>query len=132
MLVTGQPERPEPERKVQAIGRMTMMVLTVAVLMVALSGVAFATSEPLSRFVGTGGNDSIRGTAGDDVIHGGKGDDRTEERAVHGGPGNDIVLSIYAAAGDYVDCGDGADTVQKAGAPNLNLDRFVNCEKFVK
>ncbi len=40
-----------------------MMVLTVAVLVVALSGVALATSEPLSRFVGTAGDDSLRGTA---------------------------------------------------------------------
>jgi Ca2+-binding RTX toxin-like protein len=166
--------------------RMTTMVLTVAVLMVALSGVAFATSEPICRFVGTSGNDSIRGTAGDDVlegrsgddalycmgghdflydqyghdglyggpgddvIHGGKGDNRTEERAVHGGsgqdvlygeggadalyggPGNDIVLSTYDDAGDYVDCGGGVDTVQKAGAPDLNLDRFVNCVRFEK
>jgi hypothetical protein len=38
--------------------RMAMMVLTVAVLVVALSGVALATSEPLSRFVGTAGDDT--------------------------------------------------------------------------
>jgi Ca2+-binding RTX toxin-like protein len=165
--------------------RMTM-VLTVAVLMVALSGVAFATSEPLSRFLGTAGDDSLRGTAKDDVmeglgghdalygmggddflygngghdglyggagvdvIHGGDGDDRAEERAVHGGsggdviygeggedalyggPGADIVISTNDGAGDYVDCGGGVDTVQKAGAPDRNLDRFVNCEKFVR
>jgi Ca2+-binding RTX toxin-like protein len=156
--------------------RMTM-VLTVAVLMVALSGVAFATSEPISRFVVTSDNDSVRGTAGndvlegrsgddalygmgghdflygqyghdglyggsgDDVIHGGNGDDRAEERAVHdgsgrdalyGGPGNDIVLSTYDDAGDNVDCGGGVDPVQKAGAPDLNLDRFVNCERYEK
>jgi hypothetical protein len=50
--------------------------------------------------------------------------------ALYGGPGNEIVLSTHDDAGDDVDCGDGVDTVQKADAPDLNLDRFVNCERF--
>lgn len=163
-----------------------MVVTMVAILVAAFTGAAFATSEPVSRFLGTAGGDSLRGTSkddvieglggddalrglggddflygnkgndalfggpGDDVMHGGMGDDRAEERAVHGGsgsdvlygeagedalyggPGGDIVVSTYDDAGDYVDCGGGVDTVQKAGAPDRNLDRFVNCEKFVK
>ncbi len=32
-------------------------------------------------------------------------------------------------AGDYVDCGDGHDTVRKGS--DQNLDLFVGCEKFV-
>jgi hypothetical protein len=31
-----------------------------------------------------------------------------------------------------VDWGDGVDTVVKKDAPDLKLDRFVNCEKFEK
>lgn len=49
---------------------------------------------------------------------------------LYGGPGNDIVLSTYDNAGDYVDCGGGVGAVKKSDAPGLNLDRFVNCEKF--
>ena len=40
------------------------------------------------------------------------------------------MLSTYDNAGDYVDCGGGVDTVKKSDAPGLNLDRFVNCERF--
>jgi hypothetical protein len=32
-------------------------------------------------------------------------------------------------AGDYVDCGTGTDTVKKGS--DQNLDRFVDCERFV-
>ena len=39
------------------------------------------------------------------------------------------MLSTYDNAGDYVDCG-GVGAVKKSDAPGLNLDRFVNCERF--
>jgi Ca2+-binding RTX toxin-like protein len=99
---------------------------------------------------GQRGHDGLYGGSGSDEIHGGNGDDRAEERAMHGGsgvdilygeggedalyggPGDDIVISTGDNAGDYVDCGDGVDVVVQAEAPDLKLDRFVNCEKFEK
>jgi Ca2+-binding RTX toxin-like protein len=80
-------------------------------------------------------------------VRGGTGDDRAEERkvfggegadtlygdagedALYGGPGNDTVHSVGDNAGDYVDCGSGTDTVKKGS--DQNLDRFVDCERFV-
>ncbi len=80
-------------------------------------------------------------------MYGGAGDDRLEDRSVYGGggsdhvyggsgsdnlysgPGNDFISSVGDGAGDYVDCGDGHDTVQKGS--DQNLDRFVGCEEFV-
>ena len=94
---------------------------------------------------GNRGHDGLYGGAGIDVIHGGNGDDRAEERAVHGGsggdviygeggedalyggPGDDTVISTGDGAGDFVDCGDGVDSVRQGA--DQGLDRFVNCEK---
>jgi len=84
---------------------------------------------------------------GNDYMYGGSGDNRLEDRSVYGGagsdhvyggsgsdnlysgPGNDFVSSVGDGDGDYVDCGDGYDTVKKGS--DQNLDRFVGCEKFV-
>ena len=49
----------------------------------------------------------MQGGSRRDVLYGEGGAD-----ALYGGPGNDIVLSTYDNAGDYMDCGDGEDTVQ--------------------
>jgi Ca2+-binding RTX toxin-like protein len=85
--------------------RTAMAVLTVAVLLVALSGAAFAATTTAI----------LNGTsAGED--------------ALYGGPGNDTVYSVGDNAGDYVDCGTGTDTVKKGS--DQNLDRFVDCERF--
>ena len=96
---------------------------------------------------GNRGHDALYGGPGEDLIYGGPGDDRAEERAVHGGsgddvlsggaggdalyggPGNDRIFSVGDGAGDIVDCGSGTDTVKKGA--DLNLDRFVGCERFV-
>jgi Ca2+-binding RTX toxin-like protein len=96
---------------------------------------------------GNRGHDGLYGGPGDDEIHGGTGDDRAEERSVHGGEGADILYggaggdALYAGPdddtlhsvgdqdGDLVDCGSGTDSVQKGS--DQNLDRFVNCERFV-
>jgi hypothetical protein len=37
------------------------------------------------------------------------------------------VISTGDGAGDYVDCGDGVDSVRKGA--DQGLDRFVNCEE---
>ena len=94
------------------------------------------------------GHDGLYGGAGIDVIHGGMGDDRAEERkvfggsggdviygeggkdALYGGPGDDLVISTGDDAGDFVDCGDGVDSVRKGS--DQGLDRFVDCEKFFR
>jgi hypothetical protein len=57
-------------------------------------------------------------------VYGGSGVDN-----LYSGLGNDFIFSVGDGAGDYVDCGDGYDTVQKGS--DQNLDRFVGCEKFV-
>ena len=79
-------------------------------------------------------------------MYGGAGDDRFEDRTVYGGgsdhvysgsgsdnlysdPGNDFIFSVGDGADDYVDRGDGYDTVQKGS--DQSLDCFVGCEKFV-
>jgi Ca2+-binding RTX toxin-like protein len=85
--------------------RTAMAVLTVAALMVALSGTAFAATTTAI----------LNGTsAGED--------------ALYGSPGNDTVYSVGDNAGNYVDCGTGTDTVKKGS--DQNLDRFVGCERF--
>jgi hypothetical protein len=85
--------------------RTAMAVLTVAALMVALSGAALETTTAI-----------LNGTsAGED--------------ALYGGPGNDRVIAIGDAPGDYVDCGSGTDTVQRSF--RSEHDVFVGCEKFV-
>jgi len=102
------------------------------------------------------GNDLVIAYEGNDTIRGGSGNDRAEERAVYGGEGNDALYGdagddalyggpgsdgIYGGAGsdligsegdgkqDIVDCGSGIDAVKKS--PIEQLDRFVNCERFV-
>ncbi|MET3664707.1 hypothetical protein [Caulobacter sp. 1776] len=70
---------------------------------------------------GRGGDDGIGGDAGNDIIHGGAGNDN-----LNGGSGNDFVYgdagddmiglysenSAYDMGSDYIDGGDGIDTVQ--------------------
>ena len=75
------------------------------------------------------GHDGLYGGPGDEEVHGGSGDDRSDERIVQGDPGADTVYSVGDNAGDVVDCGLGTDTVKRG--QDQNLDRFVNCEKFV-
>jgi hypothetical protein len=85
--------------------RTAMAVLTEAALMVALSGAAFAATTTAI----------LNGTsAGED--------------ALYGGPGNDRVIAIGDAPGDYVDCGTGTDTVQRSF--RSEHDVFVGCERF--
>ena len=67
----------------------------------------------------------MHGGSGRDILYGEGG-----AEALYGNLGNDIVHSTHDAAGDSVDCGGSVDTAQKAGAPDLNLDCFVNCERF--
>ena len=66
------------------------------------------------------------GGSGGDVIYGEGGVD-----ALYGSPGSDLITSTGDDAGDYVDCGAGVDIVEKSGASDRKLDRFVNCERFV-
>ena len=96
---------------------------------------------------GDAGHDGLYGGSGDDTLRGGSGDDRAEERkvfggegddtlygdsgedALYGGPGNDALHSVGDGAGDLVDCGSGTDAVERGS--DQNLDRFVDCERFV-
>jgi trimeric autotransporter adhesin len=58
------------------------------------------------------GNDEVNGGDGNDVVFGGDGDDRlaaeTGTNQIYGGAGNDFIL---AGTSDYIDGGDGTDTV---------------------
>ena len=73
---------------------------------------------------GKGSGDTLIGKGGNDFLYGDAGGD-----ALYAGPGNDTLHSVGDQDGDLVDCGSGTDTVQKGS--DLNLDRFVNCERFV-
>ena len=116
-----------------------MMVLTVAILSVAISGAALATSTAIVN--GTSAGDHIKGTAKADTIHGKGGNDAIHgmggndllfgddgHDGLYGGPGNDTVIAIGDAPGDFVDCGAGTDTVQRSF--RSEHDVFVNCERF--
>jgi Ca2+-binding RTX toxin-like protein len=119
MLVTGQPERPGPEKKGAGDeaddddgpyrGGADGGPL----------GVAFATSEPISRFVGTSGNDSIRETAGDDVLEGRSGDD-----ALDGMGGHDFLYGQYGHDGLYEGSGD--DVIHGGKGDNRTEERAVH------
>jgi hypothetical protein len=64
---------------------------------------------------GGAGNDVLLGGAGDDYLFGEAGNDRLFGHAGndrhYGGAGNDVIVSIDGAFGDFVDSGDGVDTV---------------------
>ena len=66
----------------------------------------------------------VFGGEGADTLHGDAGED-----ALYGGPGNDTVFSVGDGEGDHVDCGSGTDTVKRGS--DQNLDRFVDCERFI-
>jgi Ca2+-binding RTX toxin-like protein len=67
----------------------------------------------------------VHGGSGDDELFGDAGGD-----ALYSGPGNDTIHSVGDFESDHVDCGSGIDAVFKG--PDADLDRFVNCEKFVR
>jgi Ca2+-binding RTX toxin-like protein len=108
---------------------------------------------------GADGDDFLRGGGGADVLGGGNDADELignlhddvligasdadfldpgwDEDLVEAGPGNDIVYveidgtATVQSSPDFIDCGDGDDTVV---SPNDELDprdEFVNCENFV-
>jgi RTX calcium-binding nonapeptide repeat (4 copies) len=88
---------------------------------------------------GGAGDDTLRGYEGDDVILSLEGND-----TIYGGPGNDKIRAfigkdvIYGESGDdiivedgeewedYIDCGEGEDSVEGA----WELDKLVNCESI--
>jgi Ca2+-binding RTX toxin-like protein len=131
-------------------------VLAAVAMMVGLStGTAFAAvlggTAAGDALSGTNGADTIRGGGRGDILRSmggsdGGGDDRLKDRSVYGGgsdhvyggsgsdnpysgPGNDFISSADDGAADYVDCGDGHDTVKRGS--DTNLDRFVGFEEFV-
>ena len=64
--------------------------------------------------------DAIHGMDADDLLFGDDG--------LYGGPGNDTVVAVGDAPGDFVDCGAGAETVQRSfRSPH---DVFVDCERL--
>lgn len=116
---------------------MVRVAAAMAMMVVLSTGAAFAATVN-----GTPAADLLEGTAASDVLHGGDGGDILKGLAgddelygeggadgLYGVPGNDFVLPVGDAAADYVDCGDGYDTVKRGS--DQRLDRFVNCEKFV-
>ena len=103
--------------------RTAILVMAVAMLMVALSGVALAATrsgtssgETLTGTPGAdtikayGGNDLVRALGGSDRLYGGYGQDR-----LYGGYGDDHIVSRDLnnrgiGQRDVVDCGPGYDT----------------------
>ena len=69
-----------------------------------------------SRLSGGSGDDVLRGEGGEDMLN--------------GGPGKDTFYTAGDSAVDVVDCGGGTDTVKKG--EGVGLDRFANCERFVR
>jgi Ca2+-binding RTX toxin-like protein len=104
---------------------MVRIVAAVTAMVVLSTGAAFA-----ATLGGTAAGDdrlkdrSVYGGGGSDHVYGGSGSDN-----LYSGPGNDFISSADDGAADYVDCGDGHDTVKRGS--DTNLDRFVGCEEFV-
>lgn len=100
------------DRKGQDMKRTVISVLTVAALLVALSGAALATTTAIVN--GTAAGDYIKGTARADTIHGRGGND-----AIHGMGGNDLLYGDDGHDGLYG--GPGDDTV-RGGAGDDRLE----------
>src|SRR5215204_4254798 len=99
-----------------------------AILLLAATAVALGLASGMAleaTIVGNPWSETLTGTAKGDNISGMGGGD-----ALIGKGGNDFLHSVGDNAGDLVDCGSGTDTVQTGS--DQKLDRFVNCERFVR
>ena len=94
------------------------------------------------------GNDTVSGSFGADTLSDGVGDDRVlgnsgadminvgggSDRVFAGDDNDTILIGVDGSPGtpsrhDFVDCGDGLDTVIFTDAGQIDpRDRFVNCE----
>jgi Ca2+-binding RTX toxin-like protein len=107
------------------------LVAALAVLMVAMGGVALAEAvngdDGPNTLYGTAQADVIRGYGGNDRIYPGNGVDQ-----VYAGRGNDFVSSRGDDSRDVVRCGRGKDTVNETPGPNLGPpDKYISCERKV-
>ncbi len=94
---------------------------------------------------GTSNNDTIGERDGSvhDEIFGLGGDDRinaaragNDQDTVYGGPGNDTIFANDGDTRDYIDCGNGTDTVYidvfRDKNSVVSRDTTVNCENVIR